>query len=134
LGGTYGISATPSYSPYPKPTYSITISFGSAPDRTEDLLKRVFQEIELLKTNGPTDKQVADEKEALLREWENNSKLNSYLRVQISLKYSFGEDPATVWNIPDYYQKIDKAMIREAAKAYLNTDAYVEVSLFPEKK
>src|SRR5881227_3689828 len=34
-------------------------------------------EIELLSTNGPTDQQVRDEKEALLREFETNSKLNN---------------------------------------------------------
>ena len=79
LGGTYSINATAGYERIPNPTYSITIQFGSAPDRTENLIKRVFQEIELLKTNGPTDKQVNDEKEALLREYETNSKLNNYL-------------------------------------------------------
>jgi len=34
---------------------------------------------------------------------------------------------------PDYYKKIDKAMIQEAAKTYLNTNRYVEVMLFPER-
>jgi zinc protease len=134
LGGTYGINATPSYERVPNPTYSITIQFGSAPNRTDDLIKRVFQEIEALKANGPTDQQVTDEKETLLRDFETSSKLNSYLVNQISLRYENGEDPAGVWLIPDYYKKIDKAMIQEAAKTYLNTNRYVEVMLFPEKK
>ena len=134
LGGTYGINATPGYEKVPNPMYSITIQFGSAPDRTDDLIKRVFQEIELLKTNGPTDKQVNDEKEALLREFETNSKLNNYWVNQISLRYEYGEDPAGLLLIPEYYKKIDKAMIQQAAKTYLNTNTYVEVMLFPEKK
>jgi len=66
LGGTYSIIANASYQKNPKPEYSIFIQFGCAPDRTDDLIKRVFQEIELLKTNGPSEKQVSDEKEALL--------------------------------------------------------------------
>jgi len=37
--------------------------FGSDPQRTEDLIKRIFQEIELLKANGPSEKQVSVEKE-----------------------------------------------------------------------
>jgi zinc protease len=98
------------------------------------LIKRVFQEIELLKTNGPTDKQVNDEKEALLREFETNSKLNNYLLSQITAKYQSGEDPASLWHISELYSKIDKAMIQQAARTYLNTNAYVEVMLFPEKK
>jgi zinc protease len=134
LGGTYGVSVSPAYEKMPNQTYSITVDFGSAPDRTENLIKRVFQEIELLKTNGPTDKQVTDEKEALLRDFEINIKLNNYLLTQITTKYRLGEDPAGVWLVREYYNKIDKAMIQQAAKTYLNTNAYVEVKLFPEKK
>ncbi|MDX6383171.1 MAG: zinc protease [Blastocatellia bacterium] len=134
LGGTYGVSASPSYESIPNPTYAITIDFGSSPDRAENLIKRVFQEIELLKTNGPTDKQVSDEKEAMLRDFETNSKVNSYLLTQLTAKYRLGEDPAGVWRITEFYNKIDKAMIQQAAKTYLNTNAYVKVMLFPEKK
>jgi zinc protease len=134
LGSTYSINANASYEKVPNPTYSITITFGSAPNRTEDLIKRVFQEIELLKTNGPTDQQVNDEMETLQRDFETSSKLNNYLLSQISFRYENGEDPAGLWLIPDYYKKIDKAMIQEAAKTYFNTNRYVEVMLFPEKK
>jgi len=134
LGGTYGINASPGYERFPNQTYSITIQFGSSPTRTDELIKRVFQEIEAFKTNGPTDQQVADERETLLRDFENNSKLNSYILNELSGRYANGEDPAVLWSIPDYYKKIDKAMIQEAARTYLNTNRYVEVMLFPEKK
>jgi predicted Zn-dependent peptidase len=87
-----------------------------------------------LKTNGPAEKQVNDEKEALLREFETSSKLNNYLLGQIALRYQVGEDPAGLWNIPEYYKKIDGAMIQQAAKTYLNTNNYVKVTLVPEKK
>ena len=134
LGGTYSITAGFSYQKYPKPEYSISIQFGSAPERTEDLIKRVFEEIERLKKDGPTEKQLNDEKEALLREFETNSKQNGYLLSQISLRFYHNEDPAGVWLIPDFYRKLDTATIQEAAKLYLNTQAYVKVTLFPEKK
>jgi len=114
LGGTYSIGAGPSYQRIPNQEYSITIQFGCAPERADDLIKRVFQEIEKLKTNGPTEKQVNDEKEALLREFETSSKLNTYLLNQIALRYQAGEDAAGIWNIPEYYRKIDEAMIQQA--------------------
>src|SRR5262249_55634027 len=110
LGGTYGINATPSYEKIPNQTYSVTIQFGSAPDRTEALIKRIFQEIELLKTSGPTDQQVTDERETLLRDFEASSKLNSYFVREISGRYGNNEDPAVLWTMPDLYKKIDKAM------------------------
>jgi len=134
LGGTYSITASQSYQKIPNPEYSIDIEFGCAPQRTEDLIKRVFQEIEKFKANGPTEKQLNDEKEALLREFETNIKLNNYLVGQITFRYQYGDDPAAIWKIPEYYQKLDAATIQQAAKTYLNTNNFVEVTLFPEKK
>lgn len=134
LGGTYSISASPGYQRIPRPEYTITIQFGCAPERADDLIKRIFQEIEKLKTEGPTEKQVTDERETLLREFETNSKQNNYLLNQISLRYTSGEDPAGLWNIPDYYKKIDAAMIQQAARTYLDTKNYIRVTLVPEKK
>jgi len=77
---------------------------------------------------------LIDEKETLQREFETSIKQNNYLVSQISYRYEFGEDVAGVWLIPDFYKKIDKAMIQDAAKLYLNPNRYVEVKLFPEKK
>src|SRR5205085_626468 len=67
LSGTYGINARPTSAKIPNPSYSITINFGSSPDRTDALIKRVFDEIEKFKTEGPTDQQWTDERETLLR-------------------------------------------------------------------
>ena len=134
LGGTYSIRASYSYQKNPRPEYQIAIQFGCDPLRTEDLVKRVLDEVEQFKANGPTDKQVTDEREALLREFETNTKLNTYLHGQITLKYQYGEDPAGLWNIPDYYRKLDAAGIQLAAKTYLNPANRVRVTLFPAKK
>jgi zinc protease len=134
LGSTYSISANSNYQRIPNPEYSISIQFGCAPERTEDLIKRVFQEIEKLKADGPTDKQLSDEKEALVREFETNSKQNNYLLNQISARYQNGEDPAAIWNIPEFYKKLDAATVQQAAKTYLNTNKFVKVTLFPERK
>jgi zinc protease len=134
LSGTYGISASPGYQRIPNPEYSITINFGSSPDRTDALVNRVFAEIEKFKAEGPTDQQVTDERETMLRDYERSSKENGYLVSQILARYENSEDVAGVWMISDYYKKIDKAMIQEAAKKYLDTKRFVEVKLFPEKK
>jgi len=134
LGGTYSITAAYSYQKFPKPEYSITIQFGCSPDRTDDLIKRVFGEIEKFKTEGPTEKQLNDEKEALLREFETNSKQNAYLLNQIAQRFNNNEDPAGLWLIPDFYKKLDAATVKDAAKQYLNTQSFIKVTLFPEKK
>jgi zinc protease len=134
LGGTYSITAAYAYQKFPKQEYSITIQFGCSPERTDDLIKRVFEEIEKFKAEGPSEKQVNDEKEALLREFETNSKQNGYLLNQIMARYYYNEDPAGIWLVPDFYKKLDAATIKDAAKQYLNTQSFVKVTLFPEKK
>ncbi|HEY0723732.1 MAG TPA: insulinase family protein, partial [Pyrinomonadaceae bacterium] len=134
LGGTYSITAAYGYSKFPKQEYSIAIQFGCSPERTDDLIKRVFGEIEKFKVDGPTEKQLTDEREALLREFETNSKQNGYLLNQIALRFQNGEDPAGIWLVPEFYQKLDAATIKDAARLYLNPQSYVKVTLFPEKK
>ena len=134
LSGTYSINVSPSYQRIPNQEFSISIGFGSSPERTDALVKRVFDEIEKFKTEGPTDQQVTDQRETLLRDFEKSSKQNGYLLSQIMARYDNHEDVAGVWMLGDYYKKIDKAMIEDAAKKYLDTKRYVEVLLFPEKK
>jgi zinc protease len=134
LGGTYSISASQGFHKLPRSEYSVTISFGSDPLRTDDLVKRVLQEIEKYKSDGPTEQELNDEKEALLREFESSSKLNPFLVGQLSYQYEYGEDPAIVWQLPDYFKKLDAPMIQQAAKTYLNMDNRVRVTLLPEKK
>src|SRR5207244_13570923 len=117
----------------PRPEFQVAIQFGSDPQRTDDLVKRVFDEVEKFKAGGPTEKQLNDEKEALQREFETSSKQNGYLLTQIAGKYQFGEDVAGIWEAPELYKKLDAATIQQAAKTYFNMNNYVKVSLFPEK-
>jgi len=133
LGGTYSINVGQSAQKNPKPEYSVTIQFGSDPQRVDDLIKRVFEEIEKFKSSGPTEKQTNDEKEALLRDFETSSKQNGFLLTNIAGKYQYGEDVAGIWEAPDMYRKLDAASIQQAAKTYLNTSNYVRVTLVPEK-
>jgi zinc protease len=133
LGGTYSISADANYSKFPRQEYTVNISFGSNPDRTEELVKTVMKEIESFKANGPTDKQLADVKETFLRDDESNMKQNGYLLGQIALRYEYNEDLTSLFNIADYYRKIDAATIKSAAQKYLNPANMVKVTLFPEK-
>jgi zinc protease len=134
LGGTYSISAVQSYQRFPSPVYSLSIRFGSDPGRAEALVKRVFEELDRLKTNGPTEQQVNEVKQTLLRDFETSSRQNSYLLTQIMFKYQYGEDVDGLWLLPAYYKKLDAAAIQEAARTSLPMGNYVRVTLLPEKK
>lgn len=133
LGGTYSVGAAGSLSRDPRAEYSFNIEFGGDPKRLDALVKAVFDEIEKLKTGGPTEKELGDVRETFAREFDQNLKVNSFWIGQIAVKYQIGEDPATLLAVPDYYKKIDAAMVQTAAKTYLDLKRYVKVTLVPEK-
>ena len=132
LGGTYSVSVSAGYSKHPRSEYTVSVDFGANPTRTEELVKGVFREIELLKSEGPSEKQVADVKETLLRDLETNNKQNGYLLTQIAVRYQYGEDLASLFALADHYNRLTPAVIRDAARTYLDTNNYVKVTLFPE--
>jgi zinc protease len=134
LGGTYSISASANARPAPVPEYTVSIGWGCDPGRLDELVTRVLQEVEALKTNGPTTQQVADEREALLRSYESATKQNGWWMAQITQRLENHEDPGGLLSLPDDYRKIDAAMIQQAARTYLKGDNRVQVTLVPEKK
>jgi zinc protease len=134
LSGTYGASVSAGYTKSPVSESTLQVGFTCNPDRVDELVKATFLEIDALKTAGPTEKQVADAREGMLRDLETNLRNNAYVLGQIVAKYVDGEDPAGYVGIAPYYQKLDVATIEQAAKTYLDTNNYVKVVLMPEKK
>jgi zinc protease len=134
LGGTYSVSATVSYSRLPLAEYRFTIQFACDPHRAEELTKRVFAEIEKLKTEGANERETSSIRETLLRTFETNSRQNSYLLNQLATRYRDGQDPAGYLEYPDDYRKLGPATLQQAAKSYLDMSNRVQITQFPEKK
>jgi zinc protease len=132
LGGTYGVSTEPHFTNGPTAEYRVTISFACDPARTESLVKTAFQLIEQFRSSGPSDGQVADERVALVRDFETNSQRNGYLLDRMLFKYKRHEDVEDVFNMRRYYDRLTAPMLRDAAQLYLNPNRYVEVTLLPE--
>jgi zinc protease len=132
LGGTYGVSVSPSFGERPVESYRITISFACDPARTDELVRTMFDVIDRFKFNGPSPDQVSGAKVALQRDLEVNSRDNRYLLNQITYRYQYGEDVADVFDMPRLYDQLTAGAIRDAARAYLDTSRYVKVVLRPE--
>jgi zinc protease len=133
LGGTYGVSVSPDFEQSPRPQYRVTISFACDPARLDGLVRALFRDVEDFKRLGPSAGQVADQRLALARDLETNSNSNSYLLNQLTYKYEYGEDPGEVFRLPEFYQRITPAAVREAAQMYLDLNRYVRVTLLPER-
>ena len=136
LGGTYSIDASPDTRKFPKPEFSVRIDWTCDPARTPALVKRVFEEIEFVKTTSLSRDQVVRIREALIREFERNSEDNAYLLNQISRRYEDGEgaNVAAVFNLRERIGALTGEAIQQAAQTYLDTTNYVKVTRMPEAK
>ncbi len=132
LGGTYGVSVVPTFIKRPEEEYRLTISFASDPARMENLVRAAFQVIDRFKRNGPSAEQVGDARAALTRDFETNSQQNAYLLNGIVFKYTYDEDIEDIFNMRPFYDQLTAPILRDAARAYLNTDRYVKVTLLPQ--
>jgi zinc protease len=134
LGGTYGVSVEPHFTKRPAEEYQLTVNFGCDPARMESLVQAAFRVIERFKDVGPAADQVAATKAALVRDFETNSERNDYLLNRLVFKYEYGEDVRDVFNMRPIYSQITSSTLRDAARAYLDMNRYVEVTLMPETK
>ncbi len=133
LGGTYGIFVGPGYSWRPEGTYQLTLSFGSDPQRTEELVGVVMAGIERFKENGPTEEEAAAARETLLRQFETDFQENGTWLSQLVNDYQRGVEPgASVETFEASVRALTVEAIRDAARRYLDTDRYVRVTLMPE--
>src|SRR6185295_10722537 len=103
-------SVEPRFTNRPTAEYRLTISFGCDPTRTESLVKTAFQLIEQFKTTGPSEGQFADERAALVRDFETNSQRNRYLLDRLLFKYEYHEDVDDVFNMRRFYDRLTAPM------------------------
>ena len=134
LGGTYGVSVDPQFAKRPNEEYRVTINFTCDPARTENLLNTTFLLIDRFKAAGPDRSQIANAQTTLTREIETNIQQNSYLVSRLLYKYEYGEDVKEVFNMRSFYDQLSAPLLRDAARVYLDTNHYVQVTMVPETK
>lgn len=133
-GGVYGVSANASQTKFPQNRYSLSISFGCAPENVEKLIASTLDEINKIKTNGALavdiQKFVAEE----TRTTETDLKTNGFWLGNIIDSYQNEEDPKDILNYTDSLKKITPEHLKAAANLYLSGKNYIRLVLMPEKK
>ena len=132
--GTYGVKVTTASDKIPTPSYALSIDFNCAPERTEELVKRLFLEISRIRMDALSESYIRGVREALAREFETDSHENRWAVARITDAYENGDDVKDVLKAPAVNATLSTEMIQEAARLYLDTRNYVRVTLMPEKK
>ena len=100
----------------------------------DELVGTVFDGIEALKASGPTDQEVADTREAMLRSFETDFEENRTWLNQLVFDYQRGEEPgASIRSYPASVETLTPETIQEVARKYFNMENYVRVTLMPER-
>ncbi len=128
--GTYSIGAYSSTKRIPTPLYDIVINFGCAPNKVEELTKLVNEEINKLKTEGPTEIDLAKAKEKEMRERETDIKKNNFWINEIEDIYKGNALDTDINDFEKIVQNIKQEDIKLAAQKYFNNN--VRVVLKPE--
>jgi len=133
LGGTYGVRVAGSADNRPTEQYSISIRFGSDPDRAEELTGVVLEEIERIRTTAPEEQELRNVQEGFRRQYELSLKENGFWLGQLLNAYRHGKDPKEILDYEETISEITPEIVRESAALYFNLDNYVQVSLLPEE-
>ena len=132
-GGTYGVGVRTSVSRWPEGKYSISISFGCAPVRLEELTQLVFVQIDSMKQK-PVDQSYIDKvTEMDLRRRETNLKENRYWRNTLQWYYQHDKDMmALLAYEAEIVKKLTAEDVQQAAQQYFNMKNYGRFVLLPE--
>ena len=133
LGGTYSVRVNGGYSQIPEERYTVTIQFGSDPERAEELRGVVFEELRSLQADGPSQEDVNKVIEAERRAHETNLQLNPYWAFQLMGAKESGQDPRFLLDM-FRYDNVSSESIQQDAQRYLNEERVVIVVLLPVEK
>ncbi|MCH8125651.1 insulinase family protein [candidate division KSB1 bacterium] len=132
LGGTYGVGVNAGTSHYPNEDYSISISFGCAPDRVDELTQEIFTQIDSLKSFGIDDETVTKVKEAQKRTREIDLKKNGFWLSILQFYYQHDIDPVSVLDFDERLKNLSASDMQKSAQKYFDLNNYVKVVLLPE--
>lgn len=135
-GGVYGVRVNGTVFHYPTPSFRITLSFTTEPSDVQLLIQTALQEIERLKADGATEKDLEKVRETQRQERIKNLRENSFWLAQLAARYR--EDIALEGiQLPVYEQylnRLSSPAIQQAAQRYLGFDNYLQLILMPEQK
>lgn len=133
MGGVYGVSITPSLRHYPQERYQLTLSFGCAPDRAEQLTSAALAVIDSIKRNGCNDDDLLKVKEQLLKERELNLQQNNFWLSAIVQSEMNAEDVLELGAFQQQVESFTSADFKRLASQYFTGDNVARFILYPSE-
>jgi zinc protease len=134
-GGVYGVGAYAQLNKLPKPRYNVSIGYGCSPENKDMLISTSKEQINLLKKEGASAKNLSKVKEIYKRQRESDMKENRFWLTKISAKERGMEDlNESINNYQKYVDAVNEATTKEVANKYFGGNVNMaEFVLMPEK-
>ncbi len=130
-GGTYSPSASGSLTGRLNPMYSFSVSYQTQFEKSEGLLKKVYDGVAKIAEEGPSDEELAKAKEMYKKRISENKKSLSYWSNLLESYYRYNEDRRITEELID--KVITKENIHNIAKMIANSENRINVTLNPNK-
>ncbi len=128
----YSIGASPSSSKYPEEEYTISIYYGTDPQKLSELKQAVFEEIKDFSENGPSEEELNKAKEKMLRERETALRENGFWLSLLSNTYYLKDGDFSQFGTYDkLVNNLTADAVKNAFQKYFDFHNYVSVALKP---
>jgi len=133
-GGTYGVRIRTSVSKWPLDKASMQINFDCDPERAEDLKEKVFAELEILATDGPSEEDLSKTTENILKGREESKEHNSYYLTTLLNYYLYDinfDDPA---NYEDIVKGLTTEDVLKVMQSFYDKPNIIDVVFVPKEE
>jgi zinc protease len=128
-GGSYGVGCAGWMNIYPEPSAVLIMQFDTDPEKQEKLMAIIHEEVMTIVENGPLAKDLHKEKEAMLKDFEENLEKNNFWLNTLDNYYIDG-----INYIADYkaaVEAITAETVQATLKMLVNSGNMFEVVMLP---
>jgi zinc protease len=130
----YQVDAYAYSTKFPDEEYTITVFYGTSPDKLNELKKTVFDIVSEYKKNGPSEQELATAQEKLLRERETAVRENGFwMSILSNTYYLKNGDFSEYGNYNELVKNISVDSTKKAFNDLFDFGNYISVALAPEK-
>jgi zinc protease len=131
IGGIYDVEVELTLRPTQTASYTMSVDFGAAPERIDDLAATVLNEVQRLCVKGPTDAEVSKVRAAAIRDAESDAVSNAYWASELEWRAQLGwtlESPSAHHAL---VSELSVEGFRQACYRYLDPTRYLRVTMRP---
>ncbi len=134
LGGVYGVQVRGSFSRRPVERHVLSLSFGCAPGRVDELLKAAFAEIDRIAEEGVGDEVLSSLRQMALRSREVQLRDNGVWAAWLLACARFGDDPALILDPEPHLARLKDDHVKAAARRFGDRKQMFKAVLLPAEK